>query len=413
MSVETVVADEMSISRPNVTSGGFRSTVKVYDGKNVYCDDAAESVLSTNPKLEAKYGTVSVFGEMMPFFNTSVIHGTDTIVLKANRRAQKRTESHTRASAHNSNVVKCIAKSKKINSIRLSHNFRSVLYYVAEKYFIHDGVEKSYYEYCRNYDNVTVYLTNRSVIVTISKIYEFGLTFLGKNYKNQYSLTVGIVHHLMKESVLHYAGSDVEGRSGLGVAYYLTKKYFRLSKYEQSIIFDGKLSATVRNESIGIAARQYGNTSYLDSVRPYYSVKGYSIASDEGEHLYKLETTLLSKELSRNGISIAALKNNTFQSYDENLLKRVKMRTGIVVGKMPKTKGKIVVSGAKIKSIEDKLIRQDNGISYLYTEMRRLNSKIDNVARETRERLERNQRQMNERLERLEHNQRTILNNKN
>jgi hypothetical protein len=80
---------------------------------------------------------------------------------------------------------------------------------------------------------------------------------------------------------------------------------------------------------------------------------------------------------------------------------------------MPKTKGKIVVSGAKIKSIEDKLIRQDNGISYLYTEMRRLNSKIDNVARETRERLERNQRQMNERLERLEHNQRTILNNKN
>jgi hypothetical protein len=126
MSVETVVADEMSISRPNVTSGGFRSTVKVYDGKNVYCD-AAEGVLSTNPKLEAKYGTVSVFGEMMPFFNTSVIHGTDTIVLKANRRAQKRTESHTRASAHNSNVVKCIAKSKKINSIRLSHNFRSVL----------------------------------------------------------------------------------------------------------------------------------------------------------------------------------------------------------------------------------------------------------------------------------------------
>jgi hypothetical protein len=204
-----------------------------------------------------------------------------------------------------------------------------------------------------------------------------------------------------------------KGRSGLGVAYYLTKKYFRLSKYEQSIIFDGKLSATVRSESTGIAARNYGNTSYLDSVRPYYSVKGYSIASDEGEQLYKLETTLLSKELSRNGISIAALKNNTFQSYDENLLKRVKMRTGIVVGKMPKTKGKIVVSGAKIKSIEDKLIRQDNGISYLYTEMRRLNSKIDNVARETRERLERNQRQMNERLERLEHNQRTILNNKN
>jgi hypothetical protein len=161
----------------------------------------------------------------------------------------------------------------------------------------------------------------------------------------------------------------------------------------------------VRNESIGIAAHNYGNTSYLDSVRPYYSVKGYSIASTEGEHLYKLETTLLSKELSRNGISIAALKNNTFQSYDENILKRVKMRTVKVVNKMPKTKGKIMVSGARVKSIENKLIRQDNGISYLFTEVRRLNSKIDNVARETRE--------TRERLERLEHNQRTILNNKN
>lgn len=401
VSVESLVADEMSVSRLDVGSGGFRSTVKVLDGDNVYCD-AAESVLSINPKLETKYGTVSVFGGMMPFFNTSVIHGTDTIVLKANRRAQKRTESHTRASAHNSNANSKSAKSKKINSIRLSHNFRSVLYYVAEKYFINDGVEKSYYEYCRNYDNVTVYLTNRSVIVTISKIYEFGLTFLGKNYKNQYGLMVGIVHHLMKESVLHYAGSDVRGQGGLGVAYYLTKKYFRLSKYEQSIIFDGKLSATVRNESIGIAAHNYDNTSYLSGVQRLYGVKGYSIASTEGEQLYKLETTLLQQELSRNGISIAALKNNTFQSYDENILKRIKMRTGIVVGKMPKTKGKIVVSGAKIKSIEDKLIRQDNGISYLYTEMRRLNSKIDNVARETRER-----------LERLEHNQRTILNNKN
>lgn len=81
------------------------------------------------------------------------------------------------------------------------------------------------------------------------------------------------------------------------------------------------------------------------------------------------------------------------------------MRTGIVVGEMPKTKGEIVVSGAKIKSIEDKLIRQDNGISYLYTEMRRLNSKIDNVARETRE--------TRERLKRLEQNQKTVLNNKN
>lgn len=57
-----------------------------------------------------------------------------------------------------------------------------------------------------------------------------------------------------------------------------------------------------------------------------------------------------------------------------------------------------MVSGAKIKSIEDKLIRQDNGISYLYTEMRRLNSKIDNVAA---------------RVAKLEHNQKTVLNNKN
>lgn len=402
--VETVVIDEMSVNRLNVTSGGFRSTVKVYDGENVYCD-AAESVLSTNPKLEKNVGSICEFNGLMSVFNTSVVHGTDTVVIKANRRAQKRTESHTRASAHNSNVVKCIAKSKKINSIRLSHNFRSVLYYAAEKYFIHDGVEKSYYEYCRNYDNVTVYLTNRSVIVTISKIYEFGLTFLGKNYKNQYGLMVGIVHHLMKESVLHYSGKDVQGRSGLGVAYYLTKKYFRLSKYEQSVIFDSELSATVRSESTGIAIRNYGNTSYLGGVQRLYGVKGYSIASDEGEHLYKLETTLLSKELSRNGISIAALKNNTFQSYDENILKRVKMRTVKVVNKMPKTKGKIMVSGARVKSIENKLIRQDNGISYLFTEVRRLNSKIDNVARETRE--------TRERLKRLEQNQVLVLNGKN
>lgn len=402
--VETVVADKMSINRLDIGLDGFRSTVKVCDGENVYCG-AAESVLSISPKQETKYGTIHAFNGLMSVFNVSVIHGTDTIVLKANRRAQKRTESHTRASAHNSNVVKCIAKSKKINSIRLSHNFRSVLYYVAEKYFIHDGIEKSYYEYCRNYDNVTIYLTNRSVIVTISKIYEYGLTFLGKNYKNQYNLMVNIVHHLMKESVLHYSGKDVQGRSGLGVAYYLTKKYFRLSKYEQSIIFDGKLSATVRNESIGIAAHQYGNTSYLDSVQPYYSVKGYSIASTEGEQLYKLETTLLSKELSRNGISIAALKNNTFQSYDENILKRVKMRTVKVVNKMPKSKGKIVVSGARVKNIENKLIRQDNGISYLFTEVQRLNNKIDNVARETRE--------TRERLKRLEQNQVLVLNGKN
>ncbi len=399
--VETVVADEMSVNRLDVGLDGFRSTVKVSDGENVYCG-AAESVLSISPKQETKYGTIHAFNGLMSVFNVSVIHGTDTIVLKANRRAQKRTESHTRTHAHNSNVVKLKAKSKKINSIRLSHNFRSVLYFVAEKYFIHDGIEKSYYEYCRNYDNVTIYLTNRSVIVTISKIYEYGLTFLGKNYKNQYNLMVNIVHHLMKESVLHYSGKDVQGRSGLGVAYYLTKKYFRLSKYEQSIIFDGKLSATVQNESIGIAARQYGNTSYLDSVQPYYSVKGYSIVSTEGEQLYKLETTLLSKELSRNGISIAALKNNTFQSYDENILKRVKMRTVKVVNKMPKSKGKIMVSGARVKNIESKLIRQDNGISYLFTEVQRLNNKIDNVARETRER-----------LERLERNQVIVVNSKN
>jgi hypothetical protein len=395
--VESLVIDEMGEYCSDIGSGSFCSSVKVCDGKNVYCD-AAESVLSVSPKQETKYGTVHGFNGLMEFFNISVVHGTDTIVIRANRRAQKRTESHTRASAHNSNVNSKSTKSKKINSIRLSHNFRSVLYYVAEKYFIHDGVEKSYYEYCRNYDNVTVYLTNRSVIVTISKIYEFGLTFLGKNYKNQYSLMVGIVHHLMKESVLHYAGSDVMGRGGLGVAYYLTKKYFRLSKYEQSVIFDSKLSATVRSESTGIAIRNYGNTSYLSGVQRLYGVKGYSIASAEGEQLYKLETTLLQQELSRNGINIAALKNNTFESYDENILKRVKMRTGIVVGKMPKTKGKIMVSGARVKSIENKLIRQDNGISYLF----------DVVGK-----LERNQRQMNERLERLEHNQRTILNNKN
>ncbi len=119
--VETVVIDEMSMNRLDVGLGGFRSTVKVYDGKNVYCG-AAESVLSVSPKQETKYGTVHGFNGLMEFFNISVVHGTDTIVIRANRRAQKRTESHTRASAHNSNVVKCIAKSKKINSIRLSHN---------------------------------------------------------------------------------------------------------------------------------------------------------------------------------------------------------------------------------------------------------------------------------------------------
>jgi len=57
---------------------------------------------------------------------------------------------------------------------------------------------------------------------------------------------------------------------------------------------------------------------------------------------------------------------------------------------------------SNIKVIEKKVKNNDNGISYLFTEMRRLNSKIDNVARETRER-----------LERLEHNQKIELNNKN
>lgn len=57
---------------------------------------------------------------------------------------------------------------------------------------------------------------------------------------------------------------------------------------------------------------------------------------------------------------------------------------------------------SNIKVIEKKVKNNDNGISYLFTEMQRLNSKIDNVARETRER-----------LERLEHNQKIELNNKN
>jgi len=60
---------------------------------------------------------------------------------------------------------------------------------------------------------------------------------------------------------------------------------------------------------------------------------------------------------------------------------------------------------SNIKVIEKKVKNNDNGISYLFTEMRRLNSKIDNVARETRE--------TRERLERLEHNQKIELNNKN
>ena len=112
VSVESLVIDEMSMNRLDVGLGGFRSTVKVYDGKNVYCD-AAESVLSFNPKLEKNVGSICEFSGLMSVFNTSVVHGTDTVVIKANRRAQKRTESR----AHNSNVVKCIAKSKKINSI--------------------------------------------------------------------------------------------------------------------------------------------------------------------------------------------------------------------------------------------------------------------------------------------------------
>ena len=61
-----------------------------------------------------------------------------------------------------------------------------------------------------------------------------------------------------------------------------------------------------------------------------------------------------------------------------------------------------MVSGARVKNIENKLIRQDNGISYLFTEVQRLNNKIDNVARETRER-----------LAKLEHNQKIVLNGKN
>lgn len=53
---------------------------------------------------------------------------------------------------------------------------------------------------------------------------------------------------------------------------------------------------------------------------------------------------------------------------------------------------------SNIKVIEKKVKNNDNGISYLFTEMQRLNSKIDNVAA---------------RVAKLEHNQKIELNNKN
>ena len=403
--VETVVIDEMSMNRLDVGLGGFRSTVKVYDGKS-----AAESLLSINPKLEENVGFVRGAMYIMNHSGMPYVHGLDVVRLRANRRAQKRTESHTRASAHNSNASFFDKKRKKssskmLQSIRLTENYRSKMKYRRLIRCEVSGKDAYYYESWTEIDGVTLFIDNKSVYFILSKNYEKNLVFCGRKYKSLYGVCVAAVWHFMKSGVLYYGGKDVCSQSALHSARYRLRRYFRINEMECSVIFDSDLSVIARIEGGKSARKKYENTHYFGSTQRC-SGKSYVIcdAVDNSVQLLKTEITLKpsffwsSKVLS----NVQQLKSFTDTTQNTDIMKVIQKKVNKMCGvALPKSK-KVIQKKMNTKQIE---IDNRTSISYLFDVV----GKLERNQRQMNE----TQRQMNERLKRLEQNQVLVLSGKN
>lgn len=405
VSVESLVADEMSVSRLDVGSGGFRSTVKVYDGKNVYCD-AAESVLSFNPKLEKNVGFVRGAMYIMNHSGMPYVHGLDVVRLRANRRAANSLNGgglYSNASFFDKKRKK--SSSKMLQSIRLTENYRSKMKYRKLVQSKTGGEDVYHYQSWTEIDGITLFIDNKSVYFILSKNYEKNLVFCGKKYKSLYGVCVAAVWHFMKSGVLYYGGKDVGSQSAVHSARYRLRRYFRINEMECSVIFDSDLSVIARIEGGKSARKKYENTHYFGNNQRC-SEKSYVICDtiDNSVQLLKTEITLKPSFFWSNKVlsNVQQLKSFTDTTQNTDIMKVIQKKVNKMCGvALPKSK-KVIQKKMNTKQIE---IDNRTSISYLFDVV----GKLERNQRQMNE----TQRQMNERLKRLEHNQRTILNNKN
>lgn len=403
--VETLVADEMSVSRPDVGSGGFRSTVKVYDGKNVYCD-AAESVLSTNPKLEENHGFVRGAMYIMKHSGMPYVHGLDVVRLRANRRAANSLNGgglYSNASFFDKKRKK--SSSKMLQSIRLTENYRSKMKYRKLVQSKTGGEDVYHYQSWTEIDGITLFIDNKSVYLILSKNYEKNLVFCGKKYRSLYGVCVAAVLYFMKSGVLYYGGKDVGSQSALHSARYRLRRYFRINEMECSVIFDSDLSVIARIEGGKSARKKYENTHYFGNNQRC-SEKSYVICDtiDNSVQLLKTEITLKPSFFWSNKVlsNVQQLKSFTDTTQNPDIMKVIQKKVNKMCGvALPKSK-KVIQKKMNTKQIE---IDNRTSISYLFDVV----GKLERNQRQMNE----TQRQMNERLKRLEQNQVLVLSGKN
>jgi len=410
--VESLVIDEMGEYCSDIGSGSFCSSVKVCDGENVYCD-AAESVLSFNPKLEKNVGFVRGAMYIMKHSGMPYVHGLDVVRLRANRRAANSLNGdglYSNASFFDKKSKK--SGSKMLQSIRLTENYRSKMKCRRLIRCEVSGKDAYYYESWTEIDGITLFVDNKSVCFILSKNYERNLVFCGKKYRSLYGVCVAAVLYFMKLGVLYYGGKDVGSQSAVHSARYRLRRYFRINEMECSVIFGSDLSVIARIEGEKSARKKYENTHYFGNNQRC-SEKSYVICDtiDNSVQLLKTEITLKPSFFWSNKVlsNVQQLKQFTDTTQNTDIMKVIQKKVNKMCGvALPKSK-KVIQKKMNTKQIE---IDNRTSISYLFDVVGKL-ERNQRQMNETQRQMNETQRQMNERLKRLEQNQVLVLNGKN